>query len=80
MFRIRESFPDKTTVYLWFDGWLYEEDLDISRKVIEKYLSDGKKVYVNLSNLVHIGWAGRKFFKEMKDKVILEEKPVYLDT
>ena len=75
MFRIRETFPDTKTVYLWFDGRLSEEDMDASRKVIGQYLDDNKKIIVNLSNLVHVGWPVRRFLGEIKDKVILEETP-----
>jgi hypothetical protein len=80
MFRIRESFPDKETVYLWFDGRLSEEDLNTSRKVIDRYLKEEKKIFVNLSNLVHVGWSGKRFLREIKDKVTLEEKPEHLKT
>lgn len=78
MFRIRESFPDKATVYLWFDGRLSEQDLSIAQNVISGYLNEEKKIIVNLSNLTHVGWLGKKFLKEIKNKVFLEEEPEYL--
>ena len=80
MFRIRESFPDSATVYLWFDGRLSEEDLDTARKVINNYLDEEKKIFINLSNLIHVGWSGKRFLKEIKDKVFLEEEPEHLKT
>lgn len=80
MFRIRESFPDEVTVYLWFDGRMAEEDLDTYRKVIQTYLEEGKKIFVNLSNLSHIGWSGKRFLREIKDKVVFKEEPEHLKT
>ena len=78
MFRIRKSFPDQETVYLWFDGRLSEEYIDTSREVIEKYLAEEKKIIINLSNLVHVGWSGKRFLSEIKDKVVFKEEPEHL--
>jgi hypothetical protein len=80
MFRIRESFPDESTVYLWFDGRLTEENLEASRMVIDKYMSAEKKIFVNLSNLVHVGWSGKRFLTEIKNKVVFKEEPEHLKT
>lgn len=80
MFRIREFFPDKTTVYLWFDGRLSEEDLETAQSVISTYLKEDKKVIVNISNLTHVGWQGKKFFRQIKDTVCLEGEAEHLRT
>ena len=80
MFRIRESFPDKTTVCLWFDGRLSEEDIDTAQNVISAYLKEEKKVIVNISNLTHVGWLGIKFLRQIKRKVLLEGEAEHLRT
>jgi len=78
MFRIRESFPDKSTVYLWFNGRLSGEDLDTAQNIISTYLKEEKKIFINLSNLTHIEWVGKQFLTKIKDKVIFEDKPIHL--
>ena len=78
MFRIRESFPDESTVCLWFDGRLSKEDLDTAQNVITNYLGEEKKVIVNISNLTHVGWLGQKFLKKFKDTVSLEGEAAHL--
>ncbi len=78
MFRIRESFPDKATVYLWFDGRLSEDDLETAQNVISNYLKEEKKIIVNISNLTHLGWLGQRFFRKIKDRVSLEGEAEHL--
>lgn len=78
MFRIRESFPDADTVYLWFDGRLSEDVLDTAKELVQRYISEEKKIIINLSNLIHVGWTGKHFFSQISDKVILEDQPEYM--
>ncbi len=78
MFRIRESFPDADTVFLWFDGRLSEEVLDTAKLIVEKYLAEEKKIIINLSNLAHVGWAGKRFLSQIKDQVIIEDQPEHM--
>lgn len=78
MFRIRESFPDADTVQLWFDGRLSDQALETAQEQVYRYLDEGKHVVINLSNLNQVGWAGKRFIQDIREKVKLEEPPEYI--
>ena len=78
MFRFRESFPDQDTVFIWVDGSLRDCDSQYFRDILEKYLGLNRKIYVNLSQLNHVGWQGKKLLQEIRDRVEFIDLPDYL--
>ena len=79
MFRIRESDLGEDTVYIWVDGRLSDLDLAPFRNIMAKYLALNKRLLVNLTHLNHIGWEGKRFLQEIKDRVELVDLPEYLE-
>ena len=78
MFRIRELCLDQDTVYIWVDGRLSDQDLASFRDILEKYMNLNTRVFVNLTNLSHLGLEGKQFLQEIHDRVELVDLPEYL--
>lgn len=78
MFRIRESSVDQETVCIWVDGRLSDGTLGPLQDILEKYLDLNFRIILNLTHLNQVGWEGKLFLKEIRDRVDLVDVPEYL--
>ncbi|MBU2551233.1 MAG: hypothetical protein KKB20_22665 [Proteobacteria bacterium] len=79
MFRIRESYLDPDTIYIWLDGRLSDRDVGPVQDILAKYLALNKRVFVNLTHLSHVGWEGKRFLREMQTRIVLVDLPEYIE-
>ncbi len=78
MFRIRESHSNKKTVCIWLDGRLSDPDVGPFQEILTQYMDLKMRVEVNLTHLTGMGWEGKRFLREIRDRIVLVDLPEYL--
>ncbi len=78
MLHIEDKSLKKGFTDLKVDGILNASSLPTLRKIIEKKLSDKKKVRLQLSGIIHCDRNGIHFLRQYQDKVVLDGMSEFL--
>ena len=73
MIYINESFPVQDEVVITVDGILNGESIGILRDVCLRHLGCGKKVQLNLHDIIHISREGRDLLRELQKKITINQ-------
>ncbi len=71
MIYIHESFPRQDEVVITVDGILNCDSIGILRDICHRHLGGGKKVQLNLHEVVHISREGRDLLRELQKKMTI---------
>jgi serine phosphatase RsbU (regulator of sigma subunit) len=68
MIYVKENLQNDHSVKIQVDGILDEETIPILKKVLERHLEAGEKVYLHIDGLIHISREGKYFLQEVSKK------------
>ena len=71
MIYIKESFLDDYSIVIQADGTLDSDSIPILKRVCERNLVPGRKVFLKLKDLICVSKEGKDFLKEMEEKGVL---------
>ncbi|MEI9478367.1 MAG: hypothetical protein WCO26_17575 [Deltaproteobacteria bacterium] len=78
MIHVKEVFLDNQTVALDVGGVLDEGAIPVLKEVCELNLKAGRKVLINFASVIHITREGRKFVREIGEKVSMASLPEFM--
>jgi hypothetical protein len=77
MIFVKEHFLDHNTVEIRMEGILDSDSIPVIRKVVDQYITGGKKIILNNHGLIHISREGKEFLKNIATQGIITSIPNY---
>ncbi len=78
MVHINESLQADGLLVITVEGILNEQNLSILKELCLNNLEGHRNVLLNLKGLLHASREVVLFLKEIQDKVIIEDAPIYM--
>ena len=78
MIHINEKDSGSDSVLLGVDGVLDQRSVPVLEEVCHRHLKEEKEIVLDLEGLLHITREGRKFLREMEDRVGIVNLPEFV--